>query len=131
MGQSGGKNVLDQGLDAFVNVATYGTVGYEGNGQFGKGLYVNATDETLGEITGRNVQREALQMQQSALTEQKAKDAQSRADALKQQELADVAASNAAGNDSSNRRLRALMAQQNSMTATGTLGAGSESYLGM
>lgn len=129
-----GKNVLDQGLDAFVNLSTMGLVGYEGDGQFGKGIVTTSADETLGEISGRNIQREMLQDQKNALEAQKLKDAETRAAALKQTEIDDVNASNAAGVAQSNRRLRALAAQQNSTTIGGPLGvssSNSNSYLGL
>jgi len=57
---------MDEIVDSVVNYVSYGTVGYEGDGKFGKGYMVRGADEIVGEVTGRNQARKALFEQRDA-----------------------------------------------------------------
>lgn len=103
MGQDGGGDITKQfqqdPLGAILNVATQlgsaGIVGYE-NGKFKKGVTTHAADETLGELTGRNMARDQAWKAQKRLD---AEDAQREQDLKNQRErnrLSDVNASNSA-----------------------------------
>ena len=131
MGGDGPSLSVDDGLNFLANVGTGGLVGYE-NGSLTPGYLPRAADEGLGEVTGRNAFRDYAQAQQDAINDQKKKNADAAAYELQQRQAADTAASNAAGIDSSNRRLRALLAQQGQMTGASGLGGNSTaSYLGL
>lgn len=53
-----------------VNYGTFGLVGYE-DGKLKAGVTTRATDEGIGEISGRNLGREAAQDAKNAIAEQK------------------------------------------------------------
>lgn len=94
----GGKSILDDVANVFTNVATLGTVGYEGGGRFGQGMLTNAADEAIGEVTGRNASRDALYEQRRTLDAEVAQREQQMRDELTRREQDDLSASNAAGN---------------------------------
>jgi hypothetical protein len=59
-------------LNAAFNLGTVGLVGYDANsGKVDKGVVTHAVDEGVGELTGRNQAREALNRQSQAIDEEK------------------------------------------------------------
>lgn len=84
--------------NSFVNSITFGTVGYDSDtGKFTKGELLRATDETIGELTGRNAAREEIYKANVRLDkESQTREAMRIAD-LKKKSLEDSAASNRAG----------------------------------
>lgn len=85
-------------LDVATNFASFGMLGYDKKtGKIGKGLNVRAADEALGEITGRNMQREQMYKAEVRADEEEKRRNQMLADSRKQSELDDRAASSAAG----------------------------------
>lgn len=94
MGQSGG-NPLDEIANITTNVLSAGFIGYE-NGKFGRGGLIRAGDEALGEITGRNLQREAIYQGQVRLQKEEANREKMLADEQQQSENKDRLASNMA-----------------------------------
>ena len=79
------ENPIDTAISALVNVATAGTVGYE-DGKIKAGVSVRAIDETVGELTGRNVARKQAMVTQDAINEQRIQAARDRATQMQQQE---------------------------------------------
>lgn len=108
-----------------VNILTGGLIGY-GDGKFGKGMNLQAADEALGEVTGRNAMRKLAMQQESALEAEATRQAEARKAQLAQQEQQDISASRLAGA----RRVSSLL------QALGFLGSSTESqtntdYLGL
>lgn len=92
----GGKSILDDVVNVATQVSTFGTIGYEG-GRFGQGMWTNAADEAIGEVTGRNASRDALYEQRRTLDAEVARRQQEMQDQLTRRGQDDLAASNAAG----------------------------------
>jgi len=89
------KNPLEAVADVALQYQSLGTVGYE-NGKFKRGVTVQAVDEGLGEITGRNVAREQINAQKDAINEQKSLLAEQRRKELLDRQNKDIQASNQA-----------------------------------
>ena len=79
------ENPIDTAISALVNVATAGIVGYE-DGKIKAGVSVRAIDETIGELSGRNVARKQAMVTQDAINEQRIQAARDRATQVQQQE---------------------------------------------
>ena len=85
-------------LNIATNFVTMGMVGYDKKtGKLDKGINTRAVDETLGELTGRNMQREMMYKAEVRADEEEAARNKMLSDQRKQNELDDRAASNAAG----------------------------------
>ena len=82
-------------INAFVNVFTGGAIGIK-NGQIGAGALARGLDETVGEVTGRNVARKAAMTTQDQIRAAKEAAARDRAFGLQQQEAAERQLSNKA-----------------------------------
>lgn len=90
------KDPVGSILNAAVNISTAGTVGFE-NGKATKGVFVNAADEALGEVTGRNVARkQAMDTKEAVATAQFMAD-QDRKFAVQRQEATERQQSGMAG----------------------------------
>lgn len=79
------ENPIDTAISALVNVATVGTVGFE-DGRIAPGVSVRAIDETIGELSGRNIARKQAMVTQDAINEQRIQAARDRATEVQQQE---------------------------------------------
>ena len=101
-------NPVDTLVSGLVNYATYGTVGYE-NGKISRGVTIRALDETVGEVTGRNVARKQAMNTQDAINEQRAQAAKDRQTQIQQQEARE--------------RQLSGRAKQNNNTAQGSTGS--------
>lgn len=100
MGSSGGSSVLDQATNAAVNYGSLGLAGYNsdtGKLDIKKGVVLHAADEGIGEITGRNLQRQALQESNARLEDAKTQAGVDLQNTRNQNFANDVAASNQAG----------------------------------
>lgn len=96
------ERVVNDVIDVAVNYATWGAVGYK-DGKLSEGISTQAVragargiDEALGEITGRNIAREQLNLQKQQLADEKVRLEKQRKDALSQAQQQDQAASQAA-----------------------------------
>lgn len=89
------KNLVEDTVDIGLNVATYGLVGYDGNG-LKKGASVRALDESVGEITGRNQARQAQNEANARLVAEDAERKRLLDLERKQRETEDISASFAA-----------------------------------
>lgn len=84
---------IGRGLAKFAAFATDPTGALytlDNNGKLKKGWLAHAGDEGLGEVTGRNVQREMMHKQEKALADQQAQEAQQQADELKKKQMQDT-----------------------------------------
>lgn len=103
-GQLAGEGPNSNGLGTLLNVATQyatgGLLGYNASsGSFGEGVFTHAADEGLGAIDGRNVARDALATQQSALDADAAQQAQDLKNTqLLNQQAAETASTSAQAN---------------------------------
>lgn len=89
MGQDSSGDVLNDVVDAVVNIGTVGVVGYE-NGKIKKGFALRNLDETIGEVTGRNSARKTAMEQKDAIEEEKkakAKELQLEQETKRQQDI--------------------------------------------
>jgi len=82
---SGRSTVFDDVVNVASQIVSGGLVGYE-EGKFGRGATTRAADETLGEISGRNLAREADHQNKMDIAREEAKRNQERIDKLKKQE---------------------------------------------
>lgn len=99
MDGGGGDNFFEEAVntiaDVGVNYMTMGLVGYE-DGQIKKGVVTRGVDEAVGELTGRNMQRDVLYQQRTAVKKAE-EDAQlERENTLARRRDRDVLASRAA-----------------------------------
>ena len=78
-------NPVDTLISGLVNYGTNGILGYE-DGKIKAGVSVRAIDETVGELTGRNIARKQAMMTQDAINEQRIQAARDRATELQQKE---------------------------------------------
>ena len=96
MGSGGGwnpeedvKKMVDNPVDTFIsgliNVATAGTVGYE-DGKIAAGVSVRAIDETIGELSGRNIARKQAMVTQDTINAAKTEQEKERLRQLQLQE---------------------------------------------
>lgn len=105
-----GQNLGTTILNAAMNYATYGLVGFE-DGKIGKGMLTRGIDEGVGELTGRNMQRKMLMESQDKVREEHTIRNQELADQQQQMQNADMQASNAA----TGRRSRGAMQSMQGM----------------
>lgn len=85
-------------LNVATNFVTMGMVGYDKKtGKLDKGINTRAIDETVGEITGRNMMREQMYKAEVRADEEEAIRNKQLSDSRKQAEIDDRMASNAAG----------------------------------
>lgn len=101
--------------NAAVQVGTLGTAGLK-DGQFSKGVMAQALDEGLGEISGRNVARAALNDQRDALRQEKVRKEQVQREEQERKRKMDVQAS--------------LSAQRSTVTGKGVDELGDSDLLG-
>jgi len=101
-------NPVDTLISGLINNATLGAVGYE-NGKISRGVTIRALDETVGEVTGRNVARKQAMNTQDAINEQRAQAAKDRQAQIQQQEARE--------------RQLSGKAKQNNNTAQGSTGS--------
>jgi len=100
---SSDDDVFQQAGDLAVNLLTGGlTTGGAGvagaqGGSVGKGAATTGVDESLGEVTGRNVQRKAAMTAADAIDEENKRIAQEKIDEQLLAQRTDLEASNAAG----------------------------------
>jgi hypothetical protein len=87
---------MDDAINIATQFVTLGTVGYEG-GRAKKGVTIQAIDEGVGELSGRNMQRKALMETKDEANRQKALLAQQAKDEQTLKERQDVQASQYAG----------------------------------
>lgn len=65
-----GLHSAGDALNLGAQYLTFGAVGYDAQtGKLKMGATTHALDETVGEVTGRNIQREALHKQEDALSQ--------------------------------------------------------------
>lgn len=93
--QNTGVDLEDLG-GAAVNYLTWGKLGLK-DGKLEKGAMFTALDETVGEMTGRNMQRKALMDAKDAAEEEKRAKAQQLKEEQDKAAKADLQASQAAG----------------------------------
>jgi hypothetical protein len=90
------KQFTSDPLGAIANIATQaatgGMAGFE-NGRIKKGIQLRAADEGLGEITGRNLKRQALNESREAVKQEELRREQDAADQRVQNERMDRSAS--------------------------------------
>lgn len=123
MSSDGGVDV-EQVVNAAVNIGTFGLVGVQ-DGRVGTGAMVRAVDEAVGEVSGRNLQREALNQAREQMQVETAARAQEQRDANEQRRRQDVAASQGAA---AIRRRQADQTRAESMALGLT---GERDYLGL
>lgn len=95
MGSTGNKTIDDVAQQA-VNTLFPGVSYNLKSGQAQEGGYVHAGDETLGQVTGRNIAREAANKQQQAIDDAKAQAAIDLKNQQNQKQESDIQASFAA-----------------------------------
>lgn len=81
--------------NAAVNISTLGTVGYK-DGKFIDGVYTRALDEGIGEISGRNKGRDAIDQQKTALRDAKKAEEEEQETLIGRRRDQDILASRAA-----------------------------------
>lgn len=131
-GGGGGGNPLEQlkkdPLGAIVNLgvqsSSFGLVGYE-NGKIGKGGVTRAADESLGEITGRNMARDQMAAAEARINAEAAARDREQAAQRERDALMDRNASMAARGSRASARTRA------GQTMNFTLGGDEQDFLGL
>lgn len=95
----GGGNFFEEAVntiaDVGVNYMTFGLAGYE-DGQLKKGVVTRGVDEAVGELTGRNMQRDVLDQQRQAVRQAQEDEEKDRQNALGRRRDQDIMASRAA-----------------------------------
>jgi hypothetical protein len=127
LAQSIGANSFE---DAFLQGSTLGTVGVNKQGGIEAGVVtkgaVQAVDESLGEITGRNIQREALAQQNDRIRAEEMERERLLEDQRRRDQKLDVIASRSAAG------LRNINTGGGTRGGTGTLTTGAErDFLGL
>lgn len=89
------EEVVNTVADVGVNYMTMGLAGYE-DGKIKKGVVTRGVDEAVGELTGRNMQRDVLDQQRSSVQAAKQEEEVERQNALGRRRDRDVMASRAA-----------------------------------
>jgi hypothetical protein len=120
MGKGGPKIDGNDTLNVLTNIATYGLVGIDGNGNasFGSGALTRGVTEGVGELTGRNLQRRALaEANDKADVEQR-----QQATDLKNQQLNDYRADVLASRSAQGVRDTAVARGTSGAAATGVTG---------